>query len=413
MSVSNPSRVGVRFIQKCIKTSPLHLLISISPNNLISPYPKRTAMDSTLLEDARHGILVPPEILARIFSSLLESYSLVYTKETAGALRQEALNVRMASQVCLFWRKVALSGSCAPIWGTIINVDSSSEFWVEELLFRSGRAPLLVQSRPTLCATPRSLTSLKWKLLLCELHRIQRLDLTIGSQEAQELAPLFLQPAPMLESLALRSDFETPSSRRNRFDSGPVPLILPPGKRLFGNKSPKLCITLDRVLFCSPTRNLPKPLNIVRLNLCFPHEPWLDLISHLIDTSSAPPCSSLVSYANSTAPILVLRNLQELTLRGSRIAFQLLSHMSIPHSSVVTLSIIQDSTYDGLDDLLPWLDDYFFSWKIHNDPVHTWSLSTSRNGWFAFHQKTTPRIVLSLCSSSTLTITRQSPSSAF
>jgi hypothetical protein len=55
---------------------------------------------------------------------------------------------------------------------------------------------------------------------------------------------------------------------------------------------------------------------------------------------------------------------------------------------MVTLSLTQESTYDGLDDLLPWLKVHFSSWKTHNNPVHSWSLSTSRNAWFAFHAAT-------------------------
>lgn len=377
-------------------------------------------MDSTLfssvlvlgdLPDARRGILFPPEVLAHIFSLLLGSYSLLYTKETADAVWEEAFNVRMASQVCQFWRIVALSGSCAHIWGTIINMDTSSNFWVEELLLRSGCAPLLVRSRPALCSAPRSFTSLKWKVLLREMHRVQHLDLTIACHEAYQLAPWFLQPAPMLESLALRGDLEAPSYLRNVFHPGLVPLVLPPGRRLFGNNSPKLCnggVTLDRVLLCSYTRNLPEPLNIVRLNLCLTHTlQWSDLG---IDTSSASPYSSLVSYANWTAPTLVLPNLQELTLRGSQTAFQLLSHMSIPHSSMVSLSLTQDYTYDGLDDLLPWLKEYFWAWKTHNDPVHSWALSTSRNGSLAFHAaikgdpQDCPRFVLELNTQQSLSI---------
>jgi len=355
-------------------------------------------MDSTLfssvlvledLPDAHRGMLFPPEILAHVFSLLLESYSLLYTEVTVGALWEEALDVRMASQVCRFWRNVALSGSCAHIWGTIINVDTSSEFWVEELLLRSGCAPLLIQSRPELCATPRSFTSLKWKALFREMHRVKHLDLTFGWHEVHQLACWFFEPAPMLETLALRGDFETPLLNFPYLEF--VPLIFRQGKHLFGNNSPKLrsgSVTLDRVLFCSCPNNLPESLNIVRLNLSLTHTHWSELISHPIETPSATPHSSLVSYANSTAPALVLRNLEELTLTGSQKAFRLLSHMIIPHSAMVTLSLTQEPMYDGLDDLLPWLKSYFSAWKTHNNPIHSWSLSTSRKGCFAFHAAT-------------------------
>ncbi|KIM41430.1 hypothetical protein M413DRAFT_27783 [Hebeloma cylindrosporum] len=340
------------------------------------------ALVASDLPDARRGIIFPPEVLAHVFSSLLKSYTLHYTEETADAIWEEAFDVRMASQVCEFWRNVALSGSCAHIWGTIINVDTSSDFWVEELLHRSGNAPLLIQSRSALCTSPRSFTSFKWEIILSEMHRIQYLDLTLETYEAHELMHWFSQPAPMLETLALRGAFDNPLSFA---DMARASLIIPQGKHLFNNNSPKLrngSVTLDNFLFFSCPSNYPESLNIVRLNLCLKDLPLI-LMSAISGTS-------LISYVNSAGPALVLRNLQELVLVGNMEATQLLSRMIIPHTCMVTLSITQVRTYHTMDDLLPWrwLKDHFSPWKTNNNPLHSWSLLTIRNGWFAFHAAT-------------------------
>jgi hypothetical protein len=73
------------------------------------------------------------------------SHSYHCAEEAATLLEEEALTFRRASQVSQFWRNVARH-QCKDIWGSIINIDTSSSAWVEELITRSRNSPLTIQS---------------------------------------------------------------------------------------------------------------------------------------------------------------------------------------------------------------------------------------------------------------------------
>jgi len=353
-----------------------------------------TPIDSPVLENLpleRRGVLFPPEVFAHILSMTLVSYALHYTKEMAEDLKKESRTILAASQVCEAWRDVTLGPWCTGIWGTIINVDFNSTLWVKELILRSGSAPLLVQSNPSMCTPPRSFVSEKWQALFAELHRFRKLDLTISRGDICHILPFLLHPAPMLESLALRAAFINP-----RMGQGLIFFELPPGMHLFRNYSPKLHtgrVTLDNTLCINDRGDFPN-LNMVRLNLCFA-QAWS------FHWTSPIPLSSLDPSTYAARPVMSFPDFEELALTVStKYCAHLLSRLIIPYTCMVTLSLIQLSqTPSPMSYLFPWLGRYFRGWSSQS-PVHFWSLSSAWHGGFAFHAGTKedlpnrPRFVL-------------------
>ena len=306
---------------------------------------------------ARRGTIFPVEILAIIFYMAIESYNQHYTPEMEAILLEEARTIRVASQVCQLWR--AVSFSCHRIWGTILNVDSSSTFWINELLRRSGSAPLAILSTPS---SRRSFESQKWKLILAQTHRFRTLDITFANRDIHALLSIFRQPAPLLESLTLKYDQDNGCYRS-------VDISTSSPKGLFAGVAPKLrTYTLEKVLFrWSPVNQVAR--NIVRLDLSLSQK----------DVASFSP-----DYRSPAK--MVLPNLQELVVTGTGRCSRFLSFLGIPSSCMITLSFTRrDPDSSLIDDPLLWVEAYLRGWLARQPPIQFWYLSTTQDDSFAFH----------------------------
>ena len=313
---------------------------------------------SEIILSAHRGAILPVEILTIIFYMVIETYNQHYTRDIRGILLEEAHAIRAASQVCQRWRDVAFS--CHRIWGTILNVDSSSTLWISELLGRSGSAPLTIQS-----TLSPAFQSQKWKLLLSHTHRFRSIDITVGNGDICLLLLIFREPAPSLESLTVKyhPDHEC-------YRSVEVNCTVPQG--LFAGVSPKLrSITFENLLFrWSPAGQVAQ--NIVRLDLSLSQK---DLASF--------------SYDYPSFPKMALPNLQELVASGNGRCFRSLSYLAIPSSCMVTLSFTQrDPDPSMTDDPLQWVADYLRGRQARQPPIYSWYLSTTESDSFAFHAGT-------------------------
>ncbi|KIM41442.1 hypothetical protein M413DRAFT_11024 [Hebeloma cylindrosporum] len=313
---------------------------------------------------ARRGAIFPIEIVTIIFYMAIDSFNYEhFTPDMEAILLEEARTIRAASQVCQLWR--ALSFACHSIWGTILNVDSSSTVWIMELLRRSGTAPLTIHSTPSNSATTGRFHSQKWKLLLAQTHRFRKLDVTFGSRDLQGVSLIFRQPAPLLESLTLKY-----AQEHAPYLSVDMSFSVPNG--LFTGICPKLrTVSLQKLLFrWSPDHNVAQ--NIVRLDLL------------LSQTNMA-----FFTLGVPIATKMVLPNLQELVVTGTGGCSRFLSFLSIPSSCMTTLFFTHDDPDLPMsDDPLLWVEGYLRGWQIREPPIYSWSLSTSPNGSFAFHAGT-------------------------
>ena len=322
--------------------------------------PPTSKLVSESILSAHRGAMFPIEILTIIFYMAIESYDQHYTPNMEAILLEEARTIRATSQVCQLWRDVSLS--CHRIWGTILNVDSSSTFWISELLRRSGSAPLSIFSTPSNC---RSLESQKWKLIFAQTHRFRKLDITVRNRDIHALLSIFRQPAPLLESLTLKYNQDNGCYR-----SVDATISLPKG--LFAGVTPKLrTFTLEKVLFrWFPADQVAQ--NIVRLDLSLSQK----------DIASFSP-----DYRSSAK--MVLPNLQELVVTGTGRCSPFLSFLAIPSSCMTTLSFTQDDPDPAMtDDPLLWVEDYLRGWQVRQPPIYSWYLSTTQDGAFAFHAGT-------------------------
>ncbi|KIM44146.1 hypothetical protein M413DRAFT_25610 [Hebeloma cylindrosporum] len=198
---------------------------------------------------------LPAEIIAEVFANIVTSHSYNYTDQVATLLVKEALAFRRASQVSQFWRDVALH-QCKDIWGSIINIDESSNAWVKELITRSGNSPLRIQSHSYRRRRHGDFGADKWIRVLAHMHRIKILHFSLQRHEdASELIYATANfPAPMLESFRVQYDRhcgEEPSPAHLSFDG-----------RLFDDYCPNLRdFLMEKVLFTHP----PMDLSTVRL----------------------------------------------------------------------------------------------------------------------------------------------------
>jgi hypothetical protein len=205
---------------------------------------------------------LPAEVLMEVFANVVTSHSYHYTEEVANLLQEEALTFRRASQVSQFWRNVALH-PCNHIWGSIINIDTSSSAWVEELITRSRNSPLTIQSLSCRREPNEDFCGAKWTSVFAEMARVKILHVALGDrhEDASQLmhATSNLQ-APIIESFRVEYECHCALER-------PRATLFSFNGRLFDNQCPNLRdFVLTRVLFIQPTTDF-SAIRLVHLDI--------------------------------------------------------------------------------------------------------------------------------------------------
>lgn len=155
--------------------------------------------------------LLPFEIVSCILFQIFSPWDDHYTTDIGLKRLQESDDVLHASQVCRYWRFVALQ--LPTLWAKIIYVDFNSVSWMQELLRRSRDIPLEIRSNARLDQSPAfdsaGYGTQKWELVFREMQRIRIFHLCIQEGKAKALDHLveaLEKPAPLIKSLWVKTD---------------------------------------------------------------------------------------------------------------------------------------------------------------------------------------------------------------
>jgi len=296
---------------------------------------------------------LPAEILTEVFSNIVTSNSYHYTAEVATQLEKEALVFRRASQVSRFWRDVALH-QCKDIWGSIINVDTSSSAWVEELIARSGNSPLTIQSLPYRRGRNEDFYTKKWTSILARMDRVKILHFELRCQEdvSQLMYATSNFHAPILES------FRVGFGRR--FGSEPSHNFFAFEGPLFDNHCPNLRdLVLTNVAFLQESMDF-STIRLVHLDItpdCLSAPPtvsqWLDVL----ETQPSLRYLTMDVHATFDAEIRLvfsrevrLPNLQEFNIEAAGIeGANIFASLILPSHCGIAIHIREDDeTFDDL-----------------------------------------------------------------
>jgi len=330
---------------------------------------------------------LPPEILAEVFANIVTSHSYHYTENVAALLEDEALAFRRASQVSQFWRSVALH-QCRDIWGSIINIDTSSSAWVKELITRSKNSPLTIQSLPSRRRPNEDFCGDKWTSVLAQMARIKILHFTLGCHEdASQLmyATSHLQ-APILESFRI--------GHKCICALEPRPTLFSFNGRLFDNHCPNLRdFVLARVPFVQPTMHF-SAVRLVHLDITpdlFSIGPtvsqWLDVLEtqpflrYL--TMVVPSMPGADAYPIFSRPVH-LPNLEEFSIETPGIeGAQIFASLVLPSYCGIVIQIMEsDEEFDHFLLLIQILGEgiqgFIKGWSgkgsVKNSNLESWGL---------------------------------------
>ncbi|KJA19386.1 hypothetical protein HYPSUDRAFT_893779 [Hypholoma sublateritium FD-334 SS-4] len=247
------------------------------------------------------------------------------------------LTTRITSQVCPRWRALVLG--MPSLWGKLIDIDKicdhRSDKWRNEIIRRSGAAPLWIRSIGDVSYERREDAQRFLRdLVATNIHRIQRLAALGPGHSYRPLyltLPIMCVPAPLLESCEASFGFEMED-----FDHDA------PTAPLFANHAPML----SRLY-----------LSRCRVN---PGAPWL---RHLYSITIGYGCSvrralSVLSATHSlqelkmrhihpldvaeTIPTVYLSRLKSLEFEGfARIGATLLGHIVLPADCSLTIRFPQ------------------------------------------------------------------------
>ncbi|RXW14456.1 hypothetical protein EST38_g11396 [Candolleomyces aberdarensis] len=121
---------------------------------------------------------------------------------TNGISSANGAAVMAFGSVCSVWRSVTLTDRI--LW-TSLNLDTIKSAWFQKLLHRSKNAPLSFISHKI--TKPDDAKALQvWTLVHLNFHRCSHLDVsvTIDPEDARDLGPLLLKPAPALKECSIR-----------------------------------------------------------------------------------------------------------------------------------------------------------------------------------------------------------------
>ncbi|KAF4612654.1 hypothetical protein D9613_011848 [Agrocybe pediades] len=136
---------------------------------------------------------LPPELLCDIF---------LKNTEQDDPMHNRLITARHSSQVCQSWRSILLA--FPSIWGRLINLDDyfdrKKETWMQEVVSRSGGAPLWITGRIFSFYTSTCFIS----LLKENWERVQHLEIGAVNRGSDERWSFLCRPAPNLERLSIK-----------------------------------------------------------------------------------------------------------------------------------------------------------------------------------------------------------------
>ncbi|KAF8153068.1 hypothetical protein B0H34DRAFT_677269 [Crassisporium funariophilum] len=269
---------------------------------------------------------LPPELLALVFTSLIDQYdSRLNDEDMVERREQEADSLIWASRVTKHWRSVALS--CFKSWGQVIDM-GSSHLSVKELLERSRSAPLIIHSRTqTALDQDDPLLQVEWTTVLEQQHRFQVFHLTVdGFFNPSSLIQALQKPAPLLELFAFKVDTHC---------------VVPSG-------------------FFSGLNLTSLEVDHLADHVALTVAEWLELLAGQQSLKSLRLWASVSDrVVNSLSPPLwevELKNLEELCIQycGTHSCAQLLGHLVLPLTCTIEINIsaCADTDHSGMHSAL-------------------------------------------------------------
>ncbi|TFK44850.1 hypothetical protein BDQ12DRAFT_673689 [Crucibulum laeve] len=162
-----------------------------------SEYPVSSVCRS-VIQPCLHPIWkLPCELLSLIFTKLIDSTNMIFHDQGS---HDDSTAIRYTSQVCGYWRVVALS--CPTLWASIINLKRDGPAWIDVLTKRAQSLPLRIYAD-----IPRKTTTRKRiRKVLNRISQIHTLHMRLHDHGLvwNDIWNCVLEPAPLLESFHLR-----------------------------------------------------------------------------------------------------------------------------------------------------------------------------------------------------------------
>ena len=285
---------------------------------------------------------IPPEILAHIFW---------FCGQDPTRFPEDRVRCLIdVSHVCHRWREAALAH--AYLWGTVTSL-ALGEKWMAEMLRRAKEAPLMVHSSAMPSLRSRPVKPLDLSMFLPLLSRIETLELSDDVDDLAGFFRLFVEPAPILESLSLTSK---------------KALKVP--QDLFASHAPRLRILQLSGLAISWASPILTNLTTLDLRMAHwrrdrSHRPLLMQFFELFEKMQRLEVLRMVNYLPQISPTgnvndhirrtpIELPHLSEIELQGSmRECVVVITSIQALQATVLNLSFDADENHNDLAALVP------------------------------------------------------------
>ena len=327
----------------------------------VSGIEKTTGLTPFLSSQSPFARCMPPEILAAIF--------LEYARDSASLWNSTIVPRWVAvSYVCQYWRDVALQ--CANLWGGHLFFVSSE--WMDELLRRSKKAPLVVRIDLRRCSGLRVGPTNSLKKALQNMERIQDLWIDCPESMIEMIQPRLSVATPLLQSLHLSGCINL-EGHHFVMKTDTLPGVMPSLRKVY--------LSSFHVDWSSPIFNRLVELTLGDL-INQPMECWSGVLRILrqlpylrllrLDTIVPPNIDPIFPNSREQSECISLPHLEELALTGPiSWTIALLTHLKFSKSTIIRLKCHCDDP-QVISTLLALIPD-----QISNHPSMTRSAQTA------------------------------------